>query len=173
GQPDDPERRERFQRASRREGDLLKESIWRREQELRRRYRLPLTENRVELIAAQYLRCDCDLKTAFEEVGRCDEQVLAFAELLFDEHQIHLEFDAEAIDEILGQALERGSSAASVCQEMSQDLEYALKLVRDRTSQDQFLLTREAISDLDGYLNRVIRDYYQKTLFREGEGTVR
>jgi hypothetical protein len=132
-----------------------------------------LTENRVELIAAQYLRCDCDLKTAFEEVGRCYEQVLAFAELFFDEHQIHLEFDAEAIDEILGQALERGSSAASVCQEMSQDLEYALKLVRDRTSQDQFLLTREAISDLDGYLNRVIRDYYQKTLFREGEGTVR
>jgi ATP-dependent protease Clp ATPase subunit len=99
--------------------------------------------------------------------------VLAFAERFFDEHQIHLEFDAEAIDEILRQALERGSSAAFVCQEMSQDLEYALKLVRDRTSQDQFLITREAISDLDGYLNRVIRDYYQKTLFREGEGTLR
>jgi endopeptidase Clp ATP-binding regulatory subunit ClpX len=172
-QTDEPERRERFQRASRREGELLKESIWRREQELRRLYRLPLTANRVELIAAQYLRCDCDLKTAFEEVGRCYEQVLAFGESFFEDHQIHLEFDAEAIDEILRQALEGGSSAAFVCQEMSQDLEYALKLVRDRTSQDQFLLTREAISDLDGYLNRVIRDYYQKTLFREGEGTVR
>jgi endopeptidase Clp ATP-binding regulatory subunit ClpX len=171
--PDSSERRERFQHARQREGELLKESIWRREQELLRLYRLPLTANRVDLIADQYHRCDCDLKTAFEEVGRCYEQVLAFAERFYDEHQIHLEFDAEAIDEILHQALEMGSSATFVCQEMSQDLEYALKLVRDRTSQDQFLLTREAISDLDGYLNRVIRDYYQKTLFREGEGTIR
>ena len=172
-EPDDPERKKRFQEASQREGELLKESIWRREQELLRLYRLPLTASRVELIAAQYLRCDCDLKTAFEEVGRCYEQVQHFAEHFFDEHQIHLEFDAAAIDEIMGQALERGASAASVCQEMSQDLEYALKLVRDRTSQDQFLLTREAISDLDSYLNRVIREYYQKPLFREGEGTAR
>jgi hypothetical protein len=39
--------------------------------------------------------------------------------------------------------------------------------VRDRTSQDSFLLTREAIENLDAYLNQVIRDYYQKTLFRE------
>jgi hypothetical protein len=50
---------------------------------------------------------------------------------------------------------------------MSKDLEYALKLVRDRTSQDQFILTREALGDLDAYLNRVIREYYQTTLFRE------
>ena len=172
-QPCAPEYRERFQQAARREEELLKESIWRREQELQRLYRLPLTANRVDLIAAQYLRCDCDLKTAFEEVGRSYGQVLVFAARFFDEHQIHLEFDSGAIDEILQQALERGSPAANVCQEMSQDLEYALKLVRDRTSQDHFLLTREAISDLDGYLNRVIRDYYQKTLFREGEGIIR
>jgi ATP-dependent protease Clp ATPase subunit len=168
-QPDAPARQERFRKANQREREILKESIWRREGELQRRYHLPLTEARVDLMADQYLRCDCDLKTAFEEVGRCYGQVLAFGERFFNEHQIHLEFDAEAIDEILGQALEQGSSAANICQEMAQDLEYALKLVRDRTSQDQFLLTREAISDLEGYLNRVIRDYYQKTLFREGE----
>ncbi|OGP70967.1 MAG: ATPase [Deltaproteobacteria bacterium RBG_13_58_19] len=171
--PDAPERQERFHQAGLREGELLKESIWRREQELLQRYHLPLTANRVELIAAQYLRCDCDLKTAFEEVGRYYDQVQAFEERFFEEHQLQLHFDAEALDEILRQALDRGSSAAGVCQEMAQDLEYALKLVRDRTSQDTFLLTREAISDLDGYLNRVIRDYYQKTLFREGEGTAR
>jgi endopeptidase Clp ATP-binding regulatory subunit ClpX len=168
-QPDAPIRRERFQKASQQEQVILKESIWRREGELRRRYHLPLTAARVDLIAAQYLRCDCDLKTAFEEVGRCHEQVLAFGDRFFSEHQIHLEFDPEAMDEILRRALEPGSSVTQICQEMSQDLEYALKLVRDRTSQDHFLLTREAISDLESYLNRVIRDYYQKTLFREGE----
>jgi len=168
--PDAPATRERFQKAALAELELLKESVWRREQELLRRYHLPLTPARVDLIAEEYNRCDCDLKTAFEEVGRGYEQVQAFEEGFFDAHQIRLHFAAEAMDEILHQALDSGSSAARVCQELAQDLEYALKLVRDRTSQDEFLLTREAISDLEGYLNRVIRDYYQKTLFREGEG---
>jgi len=40
-------------------------------------------------------------------------------------------------------------------------------LVRDRTSQDYFILTREALYDLEAYLNQVIREHYQKTLFRE------
>jgi hypothetical protein len=43
---------------------------------------------------------------------------------------------------------------------MAKDLEHALKLVRDRTSQDSFLLTKEAIDNLDAYLNRVIREYF-------------
>ena len=34
-------------------------------------------------------------------------------------------------------------------------------------SSGSLLITREAIEDLDAYLNQVIRDYYQKTLFRE------
>jgi imidazoleglycerol phosphate dehydratase HisB len=131
------------------------------------RYHLPLTETRVEMIIDQYLRWDCDLKTAFEEVGRFYEQVRHFEERFFEEHQIELHFDPEALDEILHQALSRNTSAFSVCQDLAKDLEYALKLVRERTSQDSFLLTREAILNLDTYLNQVIREYYQKTLFRE------
>jgi ATP-dependent Clp protease ATP-binding subunit ClpX len=167
GQPDKPEIKARFQEAARREREILKESIWRRENELRDRYFLPLTESRVELMVDQYHHWDCDLKTTFAEMGRLHEEVRRFEAQFSDEHQIQLHFDPEAMDEILRQAVAREIPAAAVCQELSKDLEYALKLVRDRTSQDQFILTREAICDLDTYLNRVIRDYYQTTLFRE------
>ena len=78
-----------------------------------------------------------------------------------------LHFDNDAVDGILQEALHLEVPALSVCQNLAEDLEHALKLVRDRTSQDCFLLTREAIDNLDAYLNQVIRDYYQKTLFRE------
>ncbi len=166
-QPDSPDFKSRFQEASRREREVLKESIWRREKELAHRYQLPLTDTRVELMVDQYHHWDCDLKTAFEEMGRLHEQVRSFEDRFFDEHGIQLHFDPEAMDEILRQAVDRDTSAYAVCQELSKDLEYALKLVRDRTSQDHFILTREAICDLDTYLNRVIRDHYQTTLFRE------
>ncbi len=121
----------------------------------------------MELLADQYRHWDYDLKTAFEEMARLHDQVHLFEEKFLDTHGIQLNFEPEAEDEIFRQAVVRDTSALSVCQEMSKDLEYALKLVRDRTSQDQFILNREALSDLDAYLNRVIREYYQTSLFRE------
>ena len=166
-EPEDPHLQERFKEAAGKEREILKESIWRREAELLTRYHLPLTPARVELLADQYNYWDYDLKTAFEETGRLHNQVRRFEGTFLGNHGIQLHFEPDAVDEILQQAVSRETSAATVCQEMAKDLEYALKLVRDRTSQDNFLLTREAICDLDTYLNRVIRDYYQTTLFRE------
>jgi endopeptidase Clp ATP-binding regulatory subunit ClpX len=165
--PEDPDRLARFSQAAVKEREILKESIRRREPELLSRYHLPLTETRVELLADQYHHWDCDLKTAMEDLARLHDQVGRFAEKFLNNHAIQLHFEPEAIDVILQQAVARETSALVVCQEMAKDLEYALKLVRDRTSQDQFILTREALCDLDAYLNRVIREHYQTTLFRE------
>jgi len=165
--PEDPHVKTRFNQAALKERESLKESIWRRESELLLRYHLPLTETRVALLADQYHHWDCDLKTAFEDLAGLHDQVCRFEEKFLEHHGIELHFDPDAMDEILRQAVVRDTSALAVCQEMSKDLEYALKLVRDRTSQDQFLLTREAICDLDAYLNRVIREHYQTSLFRE------
>jgi hypothetical protein len=169
GGPDDPGIHDRFIRASLRERDLLRKSIWRREQELLTLYRLPLTETRVNLLVDQYLRWDCDLKSAFEEMGQMYQQVRHFEEKFSEEHEMEMQFDEEAIDEILEQALRRETSAYAICQDQAKNLEHALKLVRERTSKESFLLTREAILNLDAYLNQIIRDYYQATLFRDSE----
>lgn len=165
--PDDPAYEERFEAAAVRERELLRQSIRRREQEILTLYRLPLTEARVELIIDQYLGLDGDLKAALEEVSQLFHEVRRFEEKFFEEHLLEIHFDDEALDEILRQAVTENTSARQICQGLAKDLEYALKLVRDRTSQDVFLLTREAIQDLDGYLNELIRQHYQKTLFRE------
>jgi ATP-dependent protease Clp ATPase subunit len=165
--PEDPERLERYQQAGIQEREYLRESIWRREQELYHQYQLSLTEARVEMLADLYNHFDGDMTAAFEAMGRLYQQVRHFEDRFQEEHRLTLHFDAEAVDQILQEALDREIPALSVCQSLAKDLEHALKLVRDRTSQDSFLLTREAIEDLDAYLNQVIRDYYQQTMFRE------
>mgnify|MGYP005849382447 FL=1 len=165
--PDDPARLERFQQATLQEREYLRESIRRREPELLHQYQISLTEARVEMLVDLYLHFDGDMKAAFEAMRRLYQQVRHFEECFQEEHHLTLHFDAEAVDQILREALDREIPALSVCQSLAKDLEHALKLVRDRTSQDSFLLTREAIEDLEAYLNQVIRDYYQKTLFRE------
>jgi len=165
--PEDPERLERYQQAGIQEREYLRESIWRREQELLNQYQVSLTEARVEMLADLYNHFDGDMTAAFEAMGRLYQQVRHFEDRFQEEHRLTLHFDAEAVDQILQEALDREIPALSVCQSLAKDLEHALKLVRDRTSQDSFLLTREAIEDLDAYLNQVIRDYYQQTMFRE------
>jgi len=166
-QPEDPRGQERFRQACLWERELLKDSIRRREREVLKTYQMPLTETRVELILDQCRRADGNLKAALDEIGQLYEQVHLFEDRFYKEHHLQIHFDAEAMDVIMHQALERQSSALSVCQDLAQEFEYALKLVRDRTSQDSFLITREAMEDLDAYLNRLIQDYYQKTLYRE------
>ena len=165
--PDDPAQRERYERACLKEQELLRESIWRREQELLIQHQLPLTEARVEMLLDLYRHFDGDLRAAFEALGSLHQQVRQFEERFQEDHDLTLHFDDDAVDRILQEALNREMPAINVCQNLAEDLEHALKLVRDRTSQDCFLLTREAIDNLDAYLNQVIRDYYQKTLFRE------
>ena len=166
-EPDDPERRERFHRATLKELELLREAIWRREQELLSQHQMPLTEARVEMLMSLYGHFDGDLRAAFEALGSLHQQVRQFEERFQEDHDLTLHFDNDAVDGILQEALHLEVPALSVCQNLAEDLEHALKLVRDRTSQDSFLLTKEAIDNLDAYLNQVIRDYYQKTLFRE------
>ncbi len=165
--PEAPGFKARFVQANLNEREVLKEAIWRREKEAQEHYHLPLTEARVELMVDQYLNWDCDLKTAFEEMGGLHDQVRRFEDRFSAEHQIQVHFDPEAVDDILYRALKEETSAYTICQNLSQDWEYALKLVRDRTSQDYFILTREALCDLETYLNQVIREHYQKTLLRE------
>jgi ATP-dependent Clp protease ATP-binding subunit ClpX len=165
--PDDPSQQERFQQACRREEDLMRESIWRREQEILSQHHLPLTSARVEMLVKIYFHLDGDLKAAFKALGSLHHQVRQFETRFQEDHDLTLHFEDDAVDEILQEALTLEVPALTVCQNLAEDLEHALKLVRDRTSQDSFLLTRAALGDLDAYLNQVIRDYYQKSMFRE------
>ena len=165
--PGDPARRERYAQAGRKEQELLRESIWRRQPEILIQHQLPLTETRVEMLVGLYSHFDGDLKAALTAMGSLHQQVRQFEERFQEDHDLTLHFEEDAVDGILEEALNREVPALSVCQNLAEDLEHALKLVRDRTSQDSFLLTREAIENLDAYLNQVIRDYYQKSLFRE------
>ena len=165
--PGDPSRRERFAQAGRKERELLRESIWRRQPEILIQHQLPLTETRVAMLMGLYSHFDGDLKAALTAMGSLHQQVRQFEERFQEDHDLTLHFEEDAVDGILEEALNREVPALSVCQNLAEDLEHALKLVRDRTSQDSFLLTREAIENLDAYLNQVIRDYYQKSLFRE------
>ncbi len=161
--PDNPELKARFEAAAAEELVLLKESVWRREQELLRRFHMPLTDYRVGLMVDQYLRWDCDLLAAFDQISRLYQQVKRFEDIFYREHQIHLSFTQDAVDEIMRRALTGGTTARVICEGFAKDLEYALKLIRDRSGKDDFEITLEDLQDLDGFLHRLFQESLQQT----------
>lgn len=162
--PDNAEYRARFEAAAAQEVAALKQSVWRREAELQRRFQMPLTDYRVELMVDQYLRWDCDLLTAFDQISRLYQQVRRFSDLFYHEHDIRINFTEDAIDEIMRRALANGTTSRAVCESFAKDLEYALKLVRDRTGLNNFTLTLADLLDLDSYLNHLFQESLQPTL---------
>jgi ATP-dependent Clp protease ATP-binding subunit ClpX len=156
--PDNEELAARFEAAARKDLAVLKESVWRRENELLRRFNMPLTDYRVSLMVDQYLRWDCDLLTAFDQISRLYQQVRRFEDKFYQDHNVHLNFYQEAVDEIMRRALAGGTTARVICEGFAKDLEYAFKLVRDRTGRESFELTLEDLNNLDDYLNRIFQE---------------
>lgn len=168
--PDNPEIKARFEAAAAEELARLKESVWRREQELLRRFNMPLTDYRVGLMVDQYVRWDCDLLAAFDQIARLYQQVKRFEDAFHREHAIHLAFTQEAIDEIMRRALTGGTTARVICEGFAKDLEYALKLIRDRAGKDAFVISLEDLLDLDGFLHRLFQESLQQTFLSATPG---
>ncbi len=132
---------------------------------------MPLTDYRVALMVDQYQRWDCDLLTAFDQISRLYQQVRRFEDKFYQDHHIQLSFSQEAVDEVMRRALAGGTTARVICEGFAKDLEYALKLVRDRTGKESFQLTLEDLSDLDGYLNRLFQESLQQSFLTATSST--
>ncbi len=165
-----PERVARFERLLEQERQELKDSIMRRESEFRKRYGTAFPESRIDLIARRMVEKGFDVNTVFEEVVEVQRQIEEFEREFQTRNGIRLQFDTEAMDRIIEMALEENSRGQLICSRLLKDYEHGMKLIRDRIGHKEFLITREAIDDPEGYLNRVIQEAYSRRFDMESEG---
>ncbi|MDI6764897.1 MAG: AAA family ATPase [Thermodesulfobacteriota bacterium] len=168
--PMHPERLAKFEKLLSREKRELKESIMSREGEFRKRYGIAFPESRIDLIARRMVNKGYDVNTVFEEVVEVQRQVEEFERDFQQRNGIRLQFDGEAVDRITEMALEENMKGEMVCFRLLKDYEHGMKLIRDRMGRKEFMITKEAIDDPEGYLNRVIQEVYSRRFDLEAEG---
>jgi ATP-dependent Clp protease ATP-binding subunit ClpX len=140
----------------------LVQSLENREDEFEKRYGMRLWGGRIRLIANRVVEKGYDVNTVFEEVAEIKRHVEEL-ERDYDHRQgIRLRFDEDALDRITERALEEDGKGISFCTQLGKDYEHGLRLIRDRTGRRDFVMTREAVDDPEGYLNRLIREVYSK-----------
>jgi endopeptidase Clp ATP-binding regulatory subunit ClpX len=159
---DAPELEERFDRAKDQEIRDIKGYLASRAKEFYSKLGLDLSDQRMELIADLYLRNVTDINTALDDFKEMHDQVKAEEASLADKLEVHLSFEDSAVDEIIRQAIHTNQKASLLALKVAQRLEYGLNLVKDRSGIDSFVISEEAISDMENYVNKLIKSVYRQ-----------
>jgi len=160
--PSDPEMLEKFEALLSKEKMVLKESIVRREAEFKKRYGIVFREGRIDLIVNRMIEKGYDVSTVSEEVVEVQRQVEEFERDFERRTGIDLQFSEEAILRVTEIILKEEGKGTVLFPKLSKDFEYGFELIRDKTGQREFIVTRETVDDPEGFLNRMIREIYRR-----------
>ena len=159
---DDDERRARFEAAAIKEMENVKSFIQKRDKEFGRIPGLEMNDTRRGLVAEIYLRKISDVNTAFEDFAAMYQEIKSEETSLAHDMDLNVAFDDGAIDELIRRSIETGQDAGSLTFQLAKKLEYGLKLVKDRSGVDHFVVTKDAVLDMDKYINDLVKRYYRK-----------
>jgi hypothetical protein len=157
---DSAERLRRFKKAEEKEIEDVKAFIQSRAKEFRHRSGLEITDMRAGLIAKIYFKKISDVNSAIDEFSSIYEQIKVEESSLFNEVDIHVTFGEDAIDELIRRAVDTDQEAGILAYQLAKKLEYGLKLVKDRYGNEDFLITKEAVTDMEKYINDLVKRHY-------------
>ena len=160
--PAHPEMMAKFQKLLSQEIADLEATIRNREPEFEKRYGRILSKGRVNLVAHRVVEKGCDVNTVLEEMAEVKRHVEELEKDFEHKQGIRVRFDEEAVDRVTEIALEEDGKGVALCSRLAKDYEHGMKLIRDKTGRREFELTRGAVDDPEGYLNRLIREIYSK-----------
>ncbi len=158
----DPERLARFERMRKKELENIAAFIMEREKDFKSLAGMEMSQERRELIGEIYLRTTTDINSAFEDFKAMYRQVRDEEILLAEKLEISMSFDESAVDELIRQSLDSNKEPGPLAFYIAKKLEYGLKLVKDRSGIEHFTLNRDAIIDMEKYINTLLKRYYRQ-----------
>ena len=158
----DPKMEKRFERAAINEKQKVKRIIAERAKEFEAQSGLKLYEDRIDLIADQTIKSISDIDSAFIDFKEMYNQIKAQNEGLFSQLGINVSLADSAIHEIIRIAIVQDRDISEICLAFANELEYGLKLVKDRIGFEVFTITKEAVLDPEKYIDNLIKKYYSQ-----------
>ncbi len=125
------------------------------------RYGVVFGDSRIDLIASQVIHKALDIQSVYEEAVWISNQIHVYERQFGERHNIQIEFDEGAVDRITELVLDEAVEVSAICERFSQNYEHGLKLIRDKTGMQEFVLTREAVDEPEDFLNRLIQETYR------------
>lgn len=122
------------------------------------KFGLPMTPQRPLLVADYYSDHTIDIDGVFDKFMHYYEKIKTIELQFLKKNGINIVFEEEAIDEILAQWLHGGMNVDAIYNQLSQNLEYGLKLVREKTGRNRFFLTAQALNLPEDFISQLLQD---------------
>ncbi len=88
------------------------------------------------------------------------EQIRRYESKFYADHDLKIEFDAEAIDAICQSAIKQELSIQQICDEILKSYQHGLNLIKQNIGQTAFSLPIQVVDNPDPVLEKWIRDSY-------------
>jgi endopeptidase Clp ATP-binding regulatory subunit ClpX len=149
---------ETYERLIREEKESIKKYMEENQALLAERYDMELSPSRIDVIAEVYATSTSDINSVMEKMRTGYDQIRNMEKYFSKSHDINVTLDEDATDLIAMQMNSSPISLGDLYKQLTTDFEYGLKLIRDRTGKNEFVITREALKDPDGFLNTLVKE---------------
>ena len=158
---EDRERGKRYHRVIKQEKVELEEYIKKQKKNFPEKYKALLKGTRLNLIVERVVNTGIEISVVLEELLSMNEAVRECEKAFFEKSGIKIMFEERAVDQLLERALEEGTPVDVLCSTILKNYHHGLKLIREKNGKKEFIITREALKDPEGFLNKLIKESYE------------
>jgi len=154
---------ELFNRLQQQEKESIREYLKNNKTNLAVKYSLTLTQSRIDLVAACYAKSTMDIGNVIKKIKSYYDRIKKIELYFFKNHDINIVLEEDAIDFIIEQLVESFVEFNIIEEKINQDFQHGLKLAREKTGQNRFFITRQALLDPEVYIGNLIKDKIEQT----------
>jgi ATP-dependent Clp protease ATP-binding subunit ClpX len=126
-----------------------------------KRYHMDMPPSRIEIVAGQYSKHATDISRILKKVKVYYNEIKAIELQFLKSHDINLVLEDTAIDYIIDNIFGEKLNLKELFKRLSDDFEYGLKLVRDKTGRNRFFITKDALISPETYIEGLIKNQLQ------------
>ncbi len=158
--PLDPKWDKVLERIKEEEKETVKTYITKNKKDFVQRYGLTLSESQLELIALYYTSHAIDVPAVLKKIKFMYAQIKQLEDYFMKSNGFQITFDDEARDFIASMVIESKKTFGDFYKVLKEDFEYGLRLIQEKTREQNFVLTKEGLKKPEQYLNNMIKEKY-------------
>jgi len=149
---------ETFEKLYLEEKEFIKEYLDSNKKNFAEKYSLSLTPSRINIVAEYYTKHIMDIGKAIDKIKSYYDEIKKIELYFFKSYDINVVMEEEAIDYIIDQFENTDAKLEDFYTQLSEDFEYGLKLIREKTGRNRFFITKQALLAPDDFISKLIKN---------------
>jgi hypothetical protein len=97
------------------------------------------------------------MERVVQKIKFLSDEIKKMELFFYKSHDINIVMEEDAIDYLIEQVINTGSSIDHFYKKLNLDFEFGLKLVRERTGKNRFFITREALNRPEVFIASLLK----------------